>query len=712
MKPIHTIARKPNRPQAALDWFHKNGITASAINKLEVRAEGDVSEIYVIGSIGKSWWDDSGISEQEFRAALSEIPKGKHVIIKINSEGGSVQDGLGIYNAIKDRAEDVTCVIFGYALSIASVFPLAASKVVSPKAAIWMIHCAWSFAKGNAADMRKSADMLDAHDETLMDIYATATGKSKAELRAAMESETWIKGADAVAWGLADETDADDSDVAASAKIAPGAMPVSAAAPISLTTPVTVTQNANSGPAQTVSPAQTPPANTPNQPQPTQKMNEPTPTAAAQPAAHNNDALAAVQAQLANERRARITAEVTRRAENKIKNDQLDMVINMALADEQKAYAFIDALPSARVGSEPLGTVIDSVASPVLAGWGEKPTNTIENIYKAHSTPQARYAAIKENYAQAMAEARAKDAQAGIKPGVVAANSYSATFTTNFLVMGPTIQVGPKFAPIRAFARDVSVDPYKPLATGVMKFTTSAQDGSDVQTNATNFTTGDSTVTAVSVAVNQYTATMSLTNKDLNSGVRMEDLSLPKLRSLGSKVVQAAVTPITAANFGTLPGITSAASSFGFGELQQLWGQLKKANTKNLIIDGEYLAGLVNVPSFFQVALNGSDNTWSNAFGWNLIALNTEFSTADANVRGFACDPQAIGVIAGLPLIDNAGIPGGILSVSTGTIPGANLPIAAYLWFDVNSRTYYASYDIMFGASKLDGTIGAIIKSS
>jgi ATP-dependent protease ClpP protease subunit len=693
---FNPVNRPANRPQAALDWFKKSGIAPSAVNKLEVRAEGDTCEIQVIGSIGKSWWDDSGVSEKEFRAALDQCPAGKPICIKINSEGGSVQDGLGIYNAINDRWADITCVIQGYALSIASVFPLAASKVVSPKSAIWMIHCAWSMAQGNAADFRKSADMLDAHDETLMDIYASATGKSRNELRAAMQNETWIKGADAVAWGLADETDPEEPAVAASATTAPGAMPVAATNVFAV----------NQSPA-------TPPANL-TQPQPPKKMNEPTTPAAALTAANNKDVLAEVQAELARERRARITAEVTRRAENKIKNDQIDMVIDIAMSKGEKAaYDFIDSLPAARVAAEPLGHgVIDMGNSPVLAGWGAKPTNTVENIFKTHSTPAARYAALKDNYSQVMAEARSKDTAAGINPNVMAANSYSATVTTNFLVMGPTIQIGPKFAPIRAFTRDVSVDPYKPLATGVMKFTTSVQDGSDVQTNATNFTTGDSTVTAVSVAVNQYTASANLTNKDLNSGIRMEDIAMPKLRSLGSKVVQAAVAPITAANFGTLAGITSAPTSFGFGELQQLWGQLKKANSKNLILDGEYLAGLINVPTFFQTALSGGDNTWTNAFGWDLIALNTEFSTADANVRGFACDPQAIGVIAGLPLIDNAGIPGGILSVSTGVIPGANLPIAAYLWFDVNARTYYMSYDIMFGAAKLDGTAGAIIKSA
>jgi hypothetical protein len=245
-----------------------------------------------------------------------------------------------------------------------------------------------------------------------------------------------------------------------------------------------------------------------------------------------------------------------------------------------------------------------------------------------------------------------------------------------------------------------------------MKFTTSAQDGSDVQTNATDFTTGDSTVTAVSISVAQYTASMNLTNSDLNSGIRMEDIALPKLRSLGSKLIQVATAPITAANFATLPGVVSAPGAFGFSELQKLWGQLKKANTKNLLLDGEYLANLTNIPTFFQVALSGGDNTWTNAFGWDLIALNTEWSGAGANVRGFACDSQAIGVINGLPLIDGAGIPGGILSVSTGVIPGANVPIAAVMWFDTNKRTYYASYDSMLGAAKLDTSVGALITSA
>ena len=117
-----------------------------------------------------------------------------------------------------------------------------------------------------------------------------------------------------------------------------------------------------------------------------------TTTAAGQPqATSTGDALAQVQAQLASERKARITETVTRRAENKITNDKLQWWINAAMTDEAGTLAQIDALPVARIGSEPVGPGQVSIGEPeVLAGFGAKPTPTVENIFKAHTTPQAR----------------------------------------------------------------------------------------------------------------------------------------------------------------------------------------------------------------------------------------------------------------------------------------------------------------------------------
>lgn len=184
---------------------------------LRVNASSDASqpvEMLIIGQIGKSWWDDSGVDEKEFRDALAQIPKGRKITIGINSEGGSVQDGLGIYNAIRERKEDVTCRIDGYAVSIASVIALAGGKTVSPRTSVWMIHDPWTFAQGNADEMRKCAAMLEAHAETLLAAYQTKTGKTSDEIRAAMKEETWFSGEQARAWGLADEISEEKADLA------------------------------------------------------------------------------------------------------------------------------------------------------------------------------------------------------------------------------------------------------------------------------------------------------------------------------------------------------------------------------------------------------------------------------------------------------------------------------------------------------------------
>ena len=207
------ICRPSTRGPEASESLRNLGLKdVSLENRLEVRNEGGKREIILIGAVGASYWDDSGITEKEFRNALAQFPKGSgNIDVLVNSEGGSVQEGLGIYNAIKERASEITAKITGYALSIASVFPLAAGRVISPKSAIWMTHKAWSYAQGNDDDMDAAARMLREHNKTLAEIYAKETGKTVEEWEGWMKAETWIRGSKAIEYGLADETDESDA---------------------------------------------------------------------------------------------------------------------------------------------------------------------------------------------------------------------------------------------------------------------------------------------------------------------------------------------------------------------------------------------------------------------------------------------------------------------------------------------------------------------
>jgi hypothetical protein len=325
------------------------------------------------------------------------------------------------------------------------------------------------------------------------------------------------------------------------------------------------------------------------------------------------------------------------------------------------------------------------------------------NIFSEHrNDPNKIYSAIRDSWS---------DLRADCRRDLRAENNLAAGITTNFLVVGAITKLGPQVAALKAFSRDNSVDPYKPLATGVQKFNTTVQDGSDVDTDATDFTTNsDSTLTGPTIAVHQYTQKMHLTNAQLNSGVRMADLIEAKLGGLKSKIASIVCAPITVANFATLVPLTVAPAAFGFSDLATLQGQLKKSGIKNVLLDGEYLSQISNTVGFFQKSgtLDSLENAWA-AFGWNLLALHTEWAGADPFVRGFACNPQAIGVIAGLPLDPPEN--GGVIQTASAILPGPNVAIQTNLWLDPNARTWRATYDIMLGAALVDNTAGVIIKS-
>ena len=204
----------------------------------------------------------------------------------------------------------------------------------------------------------------------------------------------------------------------------------------------------------------------------------------------------------------------------------------------------------------------------------------------------------------------------------------------------------------------------------------------------------DSTVGNIEVTPHQITVSFQVSNADLNSGLRMENLVEINAKKFASAVMAAALAPVTTANFPV--ALTSAAAAFGFGDLATLQASLKKSSEKNLILDGAYLARVANSPGFFQSAGNvgGPTNGWK-AFGWDLITQNTDWTGADPNVVGFACNPQAIAAAIGLPV--ETPIPGNILERKDITLDNLDIQIAAYAWFNTSTRTLWASYDCVAG---------------
>lgn len=164
-------------------------------------AASDVAEVMIYSEIGYL-----GRTADDFQNELASITA-PTINVRINSVGGSIFDGIAIYNAIRSHPSQVTTQVDSLAASIASVIAQAGDRRVMTQHSQMMIHEAHGIAIGGAEDMRDYAAILERQSDMIAAIYAerAADGRSKARFRNMMAEETWFSDQEAVEAGLADE---------------------------------------------------------------------------------------------------------------------------------------------------------------------------------------------------------------------------------------------------------------------------------------------------------------------------------------------------------------------------------------------------------------------------------------------------------------------------------------------------------------------------
>ena len=153
--------------------------------KYKIKAQGNVkaaAEIHIYGDIGESWWEET-TSAKDFVKELAGV-KNEEITVRINSAGGSVPDGVAIYNALRRHPAAVTVAIDGIAYSIASLIAMAGDTVEMAENALLMIHAPWTYAAGNSKELREYADMLDTWASAMATSYAAKSGKTVDEISA------------------------------------------------------------------------------------------------------------------------------------------------------------------------------------------------------------------------------------------------------------------------------------------------------------------------------------------------------------------------------------------------------------------------------------------------------------------------------------------------------------------------------------------------
>ena len=167
-------------------------------------ADAGAHELWIYGDIGESWSGES-VQARDFVRDIAAIQT-SHLVVRINSYGGSVSDGLAIYNALKRHPAQVTVTIDGVAASVASLIAMAGDVVEMAENALMMVHAPWAGAQGNARDLREFADMLDKYAEAMVSSYASKTGRRPAELLALLTDgeDHWYSADEAKAAGFVD----------------------------------------------------------------------------------------------------------------------------------------------------------------------------------------------------------------------------------------------------------------------------------------------------------------------------------------------------------------------------------------------------------------------------------------------------------------------------------------------------------------------------
>ena len=194
----------------AIKWFDIKAVAPQG-------AATKAAEIYIYGNIGDRWNEDGVIAADLVReiAALDADT----ITLRINSYGGSVTDGLAIYNALKRHRAQIDVQVDGVAISCASYIAMAGDTVTMAENAQMMIHAPWGYAVGNAAELRDQADLLDRYAGAMAHAYSSKSGMSTDDVMATLleGADHWYSADEAVAAGFADTVGA---EVAVAASLA------------------------------------------------------------------------------------------------------------------------------------------------------------------------------------------------------------------------------------------------------------------------------------------------------------------------------------------------------------------------------------------------------------------------------------------------------------------------------------------------------------
>ncbi|MCU4822789.1 Clp protease ClpP [Bacillus cereus] len=177
--------------------------------QMKASANGKTADVFIYGEITKYAWEEYGeVSSITFKNELDELGDDIETInLYINSPGGSVFETMAIIAMLQRHQAKVISYIDGIGASCASVLPMISDKIIMYANSMMMIHNAWTYASGNADQLRKAADDIERINQSMVQHYLTRAGDKLDEdtLKQLLDAETWLSAEEAMGYGLCDE---------------------------------------------------------------------------------------------------------------------------------------------------------------------------------------------------------------------------------------------------------------------------------------------------------------------------------------------------------------------------------------------------------------------------------------------------------------------------------------------------------------------------
>lgn len=171
----------------------------------QITTSGRTADLNIFGDICEWAWEERGETSAYNLAKEIEGLDVDFINVHIDSYGGEIKEGWGIYNALKNHKAQINTYADGFVCS-AALYPFMAGnrRIASPVSAFYF-HEGMTGAHGYAKDLRKAADELEIITEIGMSAFTENCDITKDQVAELMANETWLAPEQALKIGVTTE---------------------------------------------------------------------------------------------------------------------------------------------------------------------------------------------------------------------------------------------------------------------------------------------------------------------------------------------------------------------------------------------------------------------------------------------------------------------------------------------------------------------------